>query len=438
MASAPEKEIGSEVEEWTKPAFLRRVRIRGYKSIAFCDVTLEPLTVLVGRNASGKSNFLDALAFLGDCAKLGVAQAIQRRGNMQSLLCRSGEPNALTFEIESRFAAGANSYEQEAHYRLTIPAIRMDGVLTHGEPEEWVTIKEPSTGWQGGLSCRGPAPKDVLVYTGSMELGTHPTPTDTASWKVASGQLLFNYLGQSPYVEWVDSLRRMNFYNFSPEAMRPLQRPNPGQMLDHHGQNLARVLAGTRQHDNWAFQRIGRYLSAVVPGIERFDIVPYGEYETVHFWLACNGSDKKQDFDASSMSDGTLRVLASLTAAFQNALPWGCPSVVGIEEPETALHPGAMRALVAAMDEASLRTQILLTSHSPDLLDAAEIKPSNVRVVQMIDGQTVIGPVDEASVSIVRDRLSTLGGLERERQLEPDIDDLERQAELARQEQTSP
>lgn len=89
---------------------------------------------------------------------------------------------------------------------------------------------------------------------------------------------------------------------------------------------------------------------------------------------------------------------------------------------------------MAAMDEATLRTQILLTTHSPDLLDAVEVKPANVRVVQLIDGQTVIGPVDEASVSIVRDHLSTLGGLERERQLEPDFDDLERQAELARQE----
>ena len=96
----------------------------------------------------------------------------------------------------------------------------------------------------------------------------------------------------------------------------------------------------------------------------------------------------------------------------------------------------AMRALVAALDEATLRTQIILTTHSPDLLDAAEIKPENVRVVQMIDGKTVIAPVDEASAGIVRDHLSTLGGLERERQLEPDYDDLQRQAKLAGRERS--
>ena len=90
-----------------------------------------------------------------------------------------------------------------------------------------------------------------------------------------------------------------------------------------------------------------------------------------------------------------------------------------------------MRALVAALDEATLRTQILLTTHSPDLLDAAEVEPANVRVVQMIDGRTVIGPVDEAGVEIVRRKLNTLGGLERENQLEPDLDDQDRQRELA-------
>ena len=69
MSTAPETEPDV-AEVRAKPPFLRRVRIRNYKSIAFCDVTLEPLTLLVGRNASGKSNFLDALAFLAELARV--------------------------------------------------------------------------------------------------------------------------------------------------------------------------------------------------------------------------------------------------------------------------------------------------------------------------------------------------------------------------------
>ena len=89
---------------------------------------------------------------------------------------------------------------------------------------------------------------------------------------------------------------------------------------------------------------------------------------------------------------------------------------------------------MAALDEATLRTQVLLTTHSPDLLDAEQVKPENVRVVEWRDGSTAITPMDEASVSIVRDHLNTLGGLERDRQLGVDLDDLDRQAGLARRE----
>src|SRR5437764_5696747 len=81
--------------------FLRRVRIRGYKSIAFCDVTLEPLTILVGRNASGKSNFLDALAFLRDTMLLGVMEAVQRHGGISGVLCRSGSHEAIVIEVQA-------------------------------------------------------------------------------------------------------------------------------------------------------------------------------------------------------------------------------------------------------------------------------------------------------------------------------------------------
>ncbi len=66
MATDVSNDADDAVEVLAKPPFLRRVRIRGYQSIAFCDVTLEPLTILVGRNASGKSNFLDARGFLRD------------------------------------------------------------------------------------------------------------------------------------------------------------------------------------------------------------------------------------------------------------------------------------------------------------------------------------------------------------------------------------
>jgi hypothetical protein len=80
---------------------------------------------------------------------------------------------------------------------------------------------------------------------------------------------------------------------------------------------------------------------------------------------------------------------------------------------------------------ATARTQILLTTHSAELLDNAHVRPENVRAVDMINGQTVVGPVDEASLEIVRQKLDTLGGLERQNQLELEAEDLERQRRLS-------
>src|SRR5437899_5807224 len=103
MATEPSKEAVKAVEEWTKPPFLRRVHIRGYKSIAFCDVTLEPLTILVGRNASGKSNFVDALAFLRDLMDMRTTEAVNKRNGWRAIHCHNGQTPLVEMIIDATF-----------------------------------------------------------------------------------------------------------------------------------------------------------------------------------------------------------------------------------------------------------------------------------------------------------------------------------------------
>jgi YgjP-like, metallopeptidase domain/AAA ATPase domain len=103
MSTVPNSEALMASDERTKPAFLRRVRIRGYKSIAFCDVTLEPLTILVGRNASGKSNFVAALAFLRDVVVKGVHEAVKLHGGRDAVLCQTIDSSFVSLEVEARF-----------------------------------------------------------------------------------------------------------------------------------------------------------------------------------------------------------------------------------------------------------------------------------------------------------------------------------------------
>ncbi|AKJ29977.1 chromosome segregation protein SMC [Caldimonas brevitalea] len=119
------------------------------------------------------------------------------------------------------------------------------------------------------------------------------------------------------------------------------------------------------------------------------------------------------------MSDGTLRALGILVALFQGGED-SRPSLVGIEEPEVALHPAAAAVVRDALARASERSQVLITSHSPELLDDPNIAIDSLLAVSGEGGVTQIASIDSASRSVIRDQLYTPGELLKLNQLVPD------------------
>jgi predicted ATPase len=118
MPSTSNGEGTPEITAQSKPPFLRRVRIRGYKSIAFRDVTLEPLTILVGRNASGKSNFLDALAFLRDLMEVRVTGAVHNRKGWRAIHCRTSPTPLIEMGVEGTFDAFKSTWGADYFFSL--------------------------------------------------------------------------------------------------------------------------------------------------------------------------------------------------------------------------------------------------------------------------------------------------------------------------------
>jgi predicted ATPase len=443
MATAPNNKVTTDTDERTKPPFLRRMRIRGYKSIAFCDVELQPLTILVGRNASGKSNFVDALAFLRDVLDEGANSALQEHGGA-SIFSQVTNTNRISFEVECDFPSYQmlcrSLYRVElaltVHKQIEIEqeSLQLDD-LTHGQRCGFRAGRGGVT-WQG-LDSFGEGGYRRIAAEHDLTNGGEPGyPTLFDQYR--PDRPLLSVVGSQPFVDLAEGMRSIGCFNFHPESIRKLQPSIGSPALERDGRNLPRAIEGLKEIEEDDLSRVKSYLAAIIPEIEGFDVVQLGDFETIRFRQRTESGMSPLEFYASSMSDGTLRTLAALVAAFQIVLPYGYPSLVAIEEPETSLHPAAMRALVDALDEATGRTQILLTTHSAEMLDNPTIRPENVRVVQMIDSQTVIGPVDAASVNIVRRQLSTLGGLERDNQLEPDLDDRERQQRLAQSGQESP
>lgn len=424
MSTAPELEPDA-VEPRSKPPFLRRVRIRNYKSIAFCDVALEPLTILVGRNASGKSNVLNALAFLRDLLAGGAQEATRKHGGHDAIVWRDAEHPVVTIEVECGYLASPP--QAGWSFKVNDPwtgMLSVDIEFVKDAPpriiREYVRLAQSSDSpWAAYTVSGGDVAWGGVVYSFVPKTWNHPD------------RLLLALLPISPFEELFDGIHDVRDYSFHPAAIRTPQRPAAGEFLQRDGRNLASVVREIAAVEPWAVGRISQFLEVIAPGIRYEDVAAIGGHEITRFRVNSDSPGTPSVFDAGSMSDGTLRAFAALVSVYQQVRGHGSPHLVAVEEPETSLHPAAMNALVGALDEATLRTQILLTTHSGEMLDNPTIRPENVRVVQMIDGRSVIAPVDEASVEIVRRNLNTLGGLERENQLQPDDDDRERQAALS-------
>jgi predicted ATPase len=393
----------SQSEAMGSSIFVTRVILENYKSIARCDVSLSSLSFLVGANGSGKSNFLDSLRFVADALRAALDHAIRDRGGIKEVRLRSsGHPTHFGIRIEFLLKTG-----QRGFYAFRIGALRESGYEVQRE-ECSITSSE--------------------VFSPAIHYVVQRGEVTTTSLRVApaatSDRLyLVNASGLPEFRPLYESLSSMGFYNLNPDQIRDLQPPDVGELLSRDGSNIASVLGQLTSHAPHTKERIEEYLAKVVLGIQKVDAKPIGSKETLEFRQQMAGSKHLWRFLASNMSDGTLRAVGVLVALFQSSNGQR-PKVplVGIEEPEVALHPAAAGVLLDALIDASQNTQVLVTSHSPELLDDNRISSESILAVLADQGITRVGPLDEVGKSALQDRLYTPGELLRLNQLSPDRD----------------
>lgn len=375
--------------------------MNNYLSIARCSVNLRSLNFLVGQNGAGKSNFLDALRFTADALNTSVEHALRERGGIGEVRRRSaGHPTNFGVRLEWVLPSGDHG----------IYAFRI-GAKPQGAFE---VQQEVCTVYSATL---GIEPASYDVRSGQIHQCSLSSPPAAASDRL----FLVAMSGQPEFRPLYDALLRMGFYNFNPDVIRELQSPDPGEVLSSDGRNLASVLKRLADHSEEQLNRVVEMLGKVVPGITGASHKPVGKKETLEFRQFVAGSKDAWRFDAENMSDGTLRALGVLVALFQPPATDGRRvRLVGIEEPETALHPGAAAVLRSALFEASRTTQVIITSHSPDLLDDKIVSADTIISVTSHAGETVLGSLDETSRNSIRDHLFTAGELLRLNQLETD------------------
>jgi predicted ATPase len=375
--------------------FVRRVRVKNYRSIADSDVTLGPLTVLLGFNASGKSNFLDVLKLVADALRTSLAQAVSDRGGLDALLFRGPAGVADSFEIM---------------LDLTLPPVR------GGEP------LLARYGFVAGSDPAGQLPLVVhteiaLFLRPDGEMGG-PLFRDGQSSRLRLSSTVARDDEPAGILE--TSLRAMAFYELNSAVLAGLDEPPPGvPVLGPAGEHLGPVLGSLARKDHLGKERLDAYLAALVPNALGVDERTEGRYSTVQARFLAGDGGEVETFLRETLSEGTLRATGVLGALFQPAVFSGRIPLVAIEEPETAIHPAGVGALYEALDDASQRTQVIVTSQSSDLLDNEYVRLDHIRAVANVDGVTRIGEVDAAGHAIVEKGLMSISELHRTGQMQP-------------------
>ncbi|MBB1261103.1 AAA family ATPase [Streptomyces alkaliterrae] len=382
---------------------LTRVRLRHYRSIAAADVELGRLLLLVGPNGSGKSNFLDALRLLSEALQTSLDQALRARGGVAEVRRRStGHPTHFAIDLEYR------GPDYEGEYGFEVAAVRGGGFRIS---KEHCRVRHGAS----PKSDKEPTEARFRVENGKLAEQTEPVMPPTNEQRL----YLISAAGLDPFRKVYDGMAGISVFSLNPDVIRQPQTPDSGDFLHRDGSNIASVLHRLERTKIGRADkaRIEDYLQQIVPGMQGVSRSELGNWETLEFSQVVRGSKAPWRFQAQSVSDGTLRALGVLVSLFAGT--GSTLSTIGIEEPESALHPAAAGVLLDALRDASERRQVIVTSHSPDLLDRHDFTLNELRAVRAVEGETQIGELDEAGAMALRENLYTPGELLRNDQLLP-------------------
>ena len=424
---------------------ITKVWAKNFRSIESAELELDPLTVLVGPNASGKSNLLDILGIISDAARFGLETSIIRRGGIDSIGHRSPTGRILGPEVGCRyeFEGGTLDYAfaltrvRKGEYRIRREYAKLDPT----DSDDFLLECEISSNRLTKPNLTSLKKRAELLRTIDNRQVRYILNTVNQLISESGGQdlelmspepsrvtSLLTILNNEPdmvsdgpffrmhraLVNIRDALSTIGLYHVFPNSLRAPQKMADGHPLATGGENLASTLREMIRKESRFLPDLKDALAYAVPGIRDIRVTSAGSYHVVELdHDRDNGNDRKSWFDLSYESDGTIRLLALLTALFQEP----SPLMICIEEPELAIHPGAMAVLSDTMEEASLRGQVLVATHSPDLID--RLPPESIRAVTAEGGSTEVARISEHQLKSVHENLFSVGELHSMEGLQP-------------------
>lgn len=312
------------------------LQLASWRNFVQVSVPLEERVFLIGPNASGKSNFLDAFRFLHDLVALGggFGKAIAKRGGVSKLRCLSARRYS---DIEIRVSVSGSEQDPLWQYQISFSQDKL----------------------------RRPVLKRERVYRGRKLILDRPDIDD----KTDPARLHQTYLEQvnvnREFRDLADFFRSINYLHLVPQLIRDTERQT-GLRNDPFGSDFLEQIARTSERTrNSRLRRINKALEVAVPQLQELEFFRDQVTGTPHLrgrykhWRPSGAWQTEDQF-----SDGTLRLLGLLWAVLDS------PGPLLLEEPELSLHPEVVCQLPPMFSRMQRRAsrQVLLSSHSSDLL----------------------------------------------------------------------
>jgi predicted ATPase len=341
------------------------ITIKGFKSIGSIEkLQLRAVNVVIGPNGSGKSNFIGVFAFLHAIREGKLQDYVIKAGGAEKVL-HFGSKATKKIELRISFE------EEENQYSIELSPTNVDELFPSDEMAYF---------WNKSLGYKKPHPQ-ALARKGK-EAGISDVPKKASVERYVADHL--------------NSWRLYHFHDTS--ANSPLKKTaslNDNRFLNPDGSNLAAFLYYLREKQEASYKLIRSAVQRVAPFFDDFQLQPLKlKPDTIQLEWRHKNSDSY--FDASSLSDGTLRFIALATLFLQPQQYR--PSVILVDEPELGLHPFAITILASLVKAASERTQVILSTQSPLLLDHFE--PEDVLVADRVEGSTQLTRLEKSKLEI--------------------------------------
>ncbi len=386
------------------------LHIQGYRTLK--DVRWQPgaLNIVIGPNASGKSNLLKFLRLISASARAGLNDLVLREGGMGAILW-GGKGEEISFAL----LVGEPELTQAEDFQYGSSLRRLGasaGFVV--DMEALVSLYSRGENFEEGSEYMLRTQTEANYHDPNGTFILDPRELN------ASETLLGQISGLTPQSPEIKSFRQFlsgwsiydDIHTESGTAIRRAVTSRFDERLDADGQNLASVLHTHYTNDMDFKDRVDEAMRAAFGEDYRGLAFPPAADQQIQ--LAVQWNTPKRPQSAASLSDGTLRFLCLLAVLAQP----NPPGLIAFDEPETGLHPRMMRIVAELAEDAALRTQVIFTTHSAAFLDGfSKETPPTTTVVALADGQSALKTVQAEELAGWLEDYS-LGSLYQSRTLE--------------------